>query len=153
MNEGLKLKKHISIGRECEKCGKKTKHTHKETEKLNIYKCTQCNNVVWVKKNKKDMKTIKLKESDLTKIVERIINESNPRIERTINPIERNIGKKIEYIPPTEKTPSLYEKDMKRKEITQKVVDRIIKYGDMYTKELEKLNRKFPMRKDRFGQY
>ena len=40
-----------------------------------------------------------------------------------------------------------------RAEITQKVVDRIIKYDEMYLKELRKLNSKFPIRKDRFGQY
>jgi Zn finger protein HypA/HybF involved in hydrogenase expression len=47
MEEGLNLKKHIPMSMDCKKCGKKTKHTHKETEKLHIYKCSQCNNVKW----------------------------------------------------------------------------------------------------------
>jgi hypothetical protein len=153
MEEGLNLKKHIPMIMGCEKCGKKTKHTHKETEKLHIYKCSQCNNVKWDRKSKKDMKTIKLTEKDLTNIVKKIVNESKPKVSTSFVPAERNVGKKIDYVPPTEKTVSIYDKDMMRKEITQKVVDRIMKFGDMYTKKLIELNKKFPIKKDRFEQY
>jgi hypothetical protein len=99
------------------------------------------------------MKTIKLTEKDLTNIVKKIVNESEPKVSTSFVPAERNVGKKIDYVPPTEKTVSLYDKDMMRKQITQKVVDRIMKYGDMYTKKLIELNKKFPIKKDRFEQY
>lgn len=98
------------------------------------------------------MKTIKLKESDLSKIVERVINETKPKIGRTIEPPERNFSKS-DFKPELKPDISLYDKDMRRKEITQKVVDRIMKYGDMYLNELIKLNSKYPIKKNRFGQY
>jgi len=138
MKEGLNLKQHIPIGRECEKCDKKTKQTHKETEKVHIYKCTQCNNVEWDKKNKKDMKTIKLTESDLTNIVKKIVNEaSNPKIMRTA-------------YPGIDKNPPMH---IKRKLMTQHVLDRIMKYGPEYMEKLEALNSEFPIAPDKFKQY
>jgi len=138
MKEGINIKKHIPIRRECKKCGKKTKQTHKETEKLHIYKCAQCNNVEWDKKNKKDMKTIKMTESDLTNIVKKIVKEaSNPRIMRTVYPeIDRN--------PPMH---------VKRKLMAQHVLDRIMKYGPEYMDKLEELNSEFPIDPDKFKQY
>jgi hypothetical protein len=98
------------------------------------------------------MKTIKLKESDLTNIVKRIVNEaSNPRIKSTVEPPERNIGKNtfsISNLPP--KKPDNFQI---RKEVAQNVIDRIIKYGDKYLFELGKINSDFPIKKDRYEQY
>jgi hypothetical protein len=98
------------------------------------------------------MKTIKLKESDLTKIVNRIVNEaSKPRVMSTIEPPERNIGKNTfskENIPV--KKPEILQI---RKVVTQNVIDRIMKYGDDYIFELDKLNSDFPIKKDRYEQY
>jgi molybdopterin-biosynthesis enzyme MoeA-like protein len=98
------------------------------------------------------MKTIKLKESDLTNIVKRIVNEaSNPRIKSTVEPPERNIGKNtfsISNLPP--KKPDNFQI---RKEVAQNVIDRIIKYGDKYLFELNKINSDFPIKKDRYEQY
>ena len=98
------------------------------------------------------MKTIKLKESDLTNIVKRIVNEaSNPRIKSTVEPPERNIGKNtfsISNLPP--KKPDNFQI---RKEVAQNVIDRIIKYGDKYLFELDKINSDFPIKKDRYEQY
>jgi hypothetical protein len=120
---------------------KKIKHNFKETEKVTIYN------------KKEDMKTIKLSESDLTNIVKRIVNEaSEPRIKGTVEPPERN-SYKSDFVPTPKTEISIYDKKMMRAEITQKVVDRIIKYDEMYLKELKKLNSKFPIKKDRFGQY
>jgi hypothetical protein len=99
------------------------------------------------------MKTIKLKESDLTKIVNRIVNEAlGPRISRTTKPIERNTSKS-DFVPTPKTEISIYDKKIMRAEITQRVVDRIIKYDEMYLKELRELNSKFPIKKDHFGQY
>lgn len=150
MDKVLNLKKHIPKIRGCKKCDKKTKQTHKETEKLHIYKCTQCNNVEW---DKKDMNTIKLTEADLTKIVKRIVNESKPKVSSSFEPAERNIGKKIDFVPPTEKKPSLYDREVMRKEITQKVVDRIMKYGEKYVNEINKINYRFPIKKNPIREY
>jgi molybdopterin-biosynthesis enzyme MoeA-like protein len=98
------------------------------------------------------MKTIKLKESDLTNIVKRIVNEaSEPRIKSTVEPPERNIGKNtfsISNLPP--KKPDNFQI---RKEVAQNVIDRIIKYGDKYLFELDKINSDFPIKKDRYEQY
>jgi molybdopterin-biosynthesis enzyme MoeA-like protein len=98
------------------------------------------------------MKTIKLKESDLTNIVKRIVNEaSNPRIKSTVEPPERNIGKNtfsISNLPP--KKPDNFQI---RKEVAQNVIDRIIKYGNKYLFELDKINSDFPIKKDRYEQY
>jgi hypothetical protein len=98
------------------------------------------------------MKTIKLSESDLTNIVKRIVNEtSKPRIKSTVEPPERNIGKNtfsMVSLPP--KKPDIFQI---RKEVTQNVIDRVIKYGDKYLFELDKLNTSYPIKKDRFGQY
>lgn len=144
MKEELNIKKHIPKSRECKKCGKKTKQTHKETEKLHIYKCAQCNNVEWDKKNKKDMKTIKLTESDLTNMVKKIVNEaSNVRIMRTVKPDPKEFGK--------------YDSlDTKRKMLVQKVIDRILdaeQKGTDYVEELKQLNSKYPSNRSTFGQY
>jgi hypothetical protein len=101
------------------------------------------------------MKTIKLSEEDIVNIVNRVISEaSSPKIMRTIEPPQRNISTGENKPKHSGKSEiSLYDKDMKRKELTQKTVDRILKYGDMYVKKLEELNRSFPIKKDRFGQY
>jgi hypothetical protein len=37
--------------------------------------------------------------------------------------------------------------------MAQDVIDRILKYGDDYIFELDKLNNSYPIKKDRFGQY
>jgi hypothetical protein len=138
MKEGINIKKHIPIRRECKKCGKKTKQTHKETEKVHIYKCAQCNNVEWDKKNKKDMKTIKMTESDLTNIVKKIVNEaSKPRIMRTALP-DKDAPRSF---------------DENRKIMVQHVLDRIMKYGPEYMDKLEDLNSEFPIAPDKFKQY
>lgn len=98
------------------------------------------------------MKTIKLKESDLTKIVNRIVNEaSGPKVMSTFEPPERNIGKNTfskKNIPV--KKPDAFQI---RKVVAQKVIDRIMKYGDDYIFELDKLNSDFPINKDRYEQY
>ena len=98
------------------------------------------------------MKTIKLKESDLTNIVKRIVNEaSKPRVMSTFEPPERNIGKNtfsMVSLPP--KKPDIIKI---RREMAQDVIDRILKYGDDYIFELDKLNNSYPIKKDRFGQY
>lgn len=98
------------------------------------------------------MKTIKLKESDLTKIVNRIVNEaSKPKVMSTFEPPERNIGKNTfskKNIPV--KKPDTFQI---RKVVAQNVIDRIMKYGDDYIFELDKLNSDFPINKDRYEQY
>lgn len=144
MKEELNIKKHIPKSRECKKCGKKTKQTHKETEKLHIYKCAQCNNVEWDKKNKKDMKTIKLTESDLTNMVKKIVNEaSNVKIMRTFHPNPKEFGK--------------YDSlDTKRKMLVQKVIDRILdseQKGTDYIEALKELNSKYPSKRTGYIDY
>lgn len=98
------------------------------------------------------MKIIKLSESDLTKIVNRIVNEaSGPKVMSTFEPLERNIGKNTfskKNIPV--KKPDAFQI---RKVVAQKVIDRIMKYGDDYIFELDKLNSDFPINKDRYEQY
>jgi hypothetical protein len=37
--------------------------------------------------------------------------------------------------------------------VAQNVIDRIIKYGDKYLFELNKINSDFPIKKDRYEQY
>lgn len=119
---------------------KKIKHNFKETEKVTIYN------------KKKDMKRIKITESDLTNIVKKIVNEaSKPRTMSTVEPPERNIGKNtfsISSLPP--KKLDIFQI---RKEVTQNVIDRIMKYGDDYLFELDKINSDFPIKKDRYEQY
>jgi hypothetical protein len=98
------------------------------------------------------MKIIKLSESDLTKIVNRVVNEaSGPKVMSTFEPPERNIGKNTfskKNIPV--KKPDIIKI---RREMAQDVIDRILKYGDDYIFELDKLNNSYPIKKDRFGQY
>jgi len=98
------------------------------------------------------MKTIKLKESDLTNIVKKIVNEvSNPRIKSTVEPPERNIGKNTFSI--SNLSPKKPDNFQIRKEVAQNVIDRIIKYGNKYLFELGKINSDFPIKKDRYEQY
>jgi hypothetical protein len=151
MNENLDYKKHIPVKRFCKKCNKKTNQKYKETEKLHIYTCKECNNVEWVRKSKQDMKTIKLKESDLTNIVKRVLNEE-PRVMTTVEPYERNTGPRARLgkNPINVVTPDKYES---RKEMIQNVIDRVMKYGKTYIKELNRLNDKYPIGGDTFGRY
>lgn len=151
ITEGFKLIKHIPVLKSCEKCNKKTKQKHKETEKLHIYTCSICNNVELIRKS--NMKKIKLKESDLTNIVKRVIEEANgPKIMRTVEPNERNLGPKarIGQKPVNIITPDKYEN---RREVIQNVIDRLMKYDRRYMRELERLNEKYPIEPDYFGRY
>lgn len=107
-----------------------------------------------------NMKTVKLTESDIRNIVKRVINEEspnglrsrNPRIMRTAEPPERNVGEKVplDRISTNIHTPDKYET---RKEFLQNVIDRLMRYDKRYMREVERLNNEFPINPDYFGRY
>lgn len=46
----MKYRIHLPISKHCNKCCKNTKTRFSETNKLYIYKCLNCNYIIYVKK-------------------------------------------------------------------------------------------------------
>lgn len=105
------------------------------------------------------MKRIRLTEKDILNIVRKVINESNgmdkpkPKVRSTYEPPERNYVDKIDFKPPVKDKPDMYDEHMDRAEFIQNILDRVMLHGDEYVSEIKEINKRYSIKKDKFGRY